>query len=137
MGWADKEALQTQIYKQKVLFNAGLISVALLWNVWDALKRHPLPLMWCDEFWKRNTLLSVLCCILKDTEYALEEPGLFCNVCDNVFYIIITIPQPLLAGSETWTSSHLPPVHVQGWSRLNNQILVTSQIVNPTFTKRE
>ena len=31
--------------------------------------------------------------------------------------------------------SHQPPVHVQGWLRLNNQILVTSQIVIQTFTK--
>ena len=38
---------------------------------------------------------------------------------------------------ETWTSSHLPPAHVQGWWRHNNQILVTSQIVNHTFTKKE
>ena len=37
-----------------------------------------------------------MCCILKDTEYVMEEPG-WC--CDNVFYIIIITPQPLLAGA--------------------------------------
>ena len=36
----------------------------------------------------------------------------------------------------TTTTGHQPPVHVQGWSRLNNQILLTSKIVNWTFTKR-
>ena len=36
----------------------------------------------------------------------------------------------------TWTSSHQPLVHVQGWSRFNNQILLTLKIVNWTFTER-
>ena len=77
----------------------------------------------------------MLCCILKYTEYTLEEPGWCRDMCDNVFYIIIITPQPLLAEPETWTSSQLPPAHAQGWSRLSNQILVTSQIVIQTFTK--
>ena len=67
----------------------------------------------------------------------ITDTAVWCHdVCNNVLYIIIITPQ-LLAGPETWTSSHQPPMHVQGWSRLNNEILVTSQIVNQTFTKKE
>ena len=36
-------------------------------------------------------------CILKDTEDASEEPGWCRDVCDNVIYMIIITPQPLLA----------------------------------------
>ena len=81
--------------------------------------------MWCDD--------EVMCWILKDTEYASEEPGWCCDVCD----IIIITPQPLLAGARPGPAvTSQPPLHVQGWSRLNNQILLTSKIVNWTFTKR-
>ena len=40
-----------------------------------------------------------MCCILKDTEDASEELGWCRDVCDNVIYIIIITPQPLLAGA--------------------------------------
>ena len=49
---------------------------------------------------------------------------------------ILYYPTTTTGWGWTWTSSHMPPVHVQGWSRLNNQILLTSKIVNWTFTKR-
>ena len=60
----------------ELLSNPVIISVATYMKICQMVfKKHPLPLMWWNEFGNRNTLLSVLHFILKDTDYASEGLG--------------------------------------------------------------
>ena len=79
-------------------------------------------MMWCVESWKTlNTRRK-------------NQDGALMFV--TMFLYNYNYPTTTTGWGWTWTSSQQPPVHVQGWSRLNNQILLTSKIVNWTFTKR-
>ena len=79
--------------------------------------------MWCVVSWK--TL---------NTRLKNQDGALMCVI---MFLYNHNYPTTTTGWGWTWTSNHQPPVHVQGWSRLNYQTLVTSEIVNQTFTKME